>query len=537
MDKVKLPVDVADAQVVMEGTLAVPLKKGGDPRDVIFHAAGDLLDLNTDTLVKGRNLSADKLRVVVDNTGLNISGKGRIDGVPFDGAWSQPIGRDPGQSALRGQVTLNQATLDAFGIALPPGMVSGTGSARIALDFQRGTPPKFALGSDLRGIGLTIPQLSWVKPRGTGGNLQVSGQLGAVPHVDSLEIEGAGLNAKGSVRLNTGATLDRVRFDRLRVGDWLDIPVDLVGQGKGKPVQIVLRGGTLDLRRAEFGKPNANSRSDPPSPPMIVDLDRLRITDTISLTDLKGRFDTARGLDGAFQAQLNGGTSVQGRVLPQDGRSAVRLVSSDAGGVLRSAGLLRQVAGGQLSLTLLPVGSGGAFDGRLTVGDVAIKDAPGIAALVNAVSVVGLVNELNGDGIYFDTVEADFRLTPGQLTLTASSAVGASMGLSMDGIYALNSGLINMQGVITPVYLLNGIGAIFTRKGEGLFGFNYTLKGPVKSPSVGINPLSALTPGGLREIFRAPAPELPAVDGVTTSTLPTPPRPPEKPVVRRGEDR
>lgn len=537
MDKVKLPIDVADAQVVMEGTLAVPLKKGGDPRDVIFHAAGDLLDLNTGTLVKGRNLSAAKLRVVVDNTGLNISGKGRIDGVPFDGAWSQPIGRDPGQSALRGQVTLNQATLDAFGIALPPGMVSGTGSARIALDFQRGTPPKFALGSDLRGIGLTIPQLSWVKPRGTGGNLQVSGQLGAVPHVDSLEIEGAGLNAKGSVRLNNGATLDRVRFDRLRVGDWLDIPVDLVGQGKGKPVQVVLRGGTLDLRRAEFGKPNANSRSDPPSPPMIVDLDRLRITDTISLTGLKGRFDTARGLDGAFQAQLNGGTSVQGRVLPQDGRSAVRLVSSDAGGVLRSAGLLRQVAGGQLSLTLLPVGSGGAFDGRLTVGDVAIKDAPGIAALVNAVSVVGLVNELNGDGIYFDTVEADFRLTPGQLTLTAGSAVGASMGLSMDGIYALNSGLINMQGVITPVYLLNGIGAIFTRKGEGLFGFNYTLKGPVKSPSVGINPLSALTPGGLREIFRAPAPELPAVDGVTTSTLPTPPRPPEKPVVRRGEDR
>lgn len=537
MDKVKLPVGLADAQVVMEGTLAVPLKKGGDPRDVIFHAAGDLLDLHTDTLVKGRSLSADRLRVVVDNVGLDISGKGRIDGVPFDGAWSQPIGRDAGQSALRGQVTLNQDTLDAFGIALPPGTVSGAGSAEIALDFQRGTPPKFALESDLRGIGLTIPQLSWVKPRGAGGNLKVSGQLGDVPRVDSLELEGAGLNAEGSVRLNTGGTLDRVRLDRLRLDNWLDVPVDLLGQGRGKPVQVVLRGGTLDLRRAEFGKPGASAASGQPGAPMIVDLDRLQITDKIALTDLRGRFGTARGLDGAFQAQLNGGTSVQGRVLPQNGRSAVRLVSTDAGGVLRSAGLLRQVAGGQLSLTLLPVGSGGAFDGRLTVGDVAIKDAPGIAALVNAVSVVGLVNELNGDGIYFDTVEADFRLTPGQLTLTAGSAVGASLGLSMDGIYALNSGQINMQGVITPVYLLNGIGSFLTRKGEGLFGFNYTLTGPATAPSVGVNPLSALTPGGLRDIFRAPAPELPAVDGVTNSTLPGPPRSREKPVVRRGEDR
>jgi hypothetical protein len=358
--------------------------------------------------------------------------------------------------------------------------------------------------------------------------------LGPVPQVDRLQIEGAGLNAKGSVRLKEGGILDRVRFDRLRLGDWLDIPVDLVGQGRGKAVQVVLRGGILDLRRAEFGKSNSNGL---PGPPMIVALDRLQITDTIALTGLKGRFGTANGLDGAFQAQLNGGSPVEGRVSPQAGRSAVRLVSNDAGGVLRSAGLLKQVVGGQMSLTLLPVGSGGAFDGRLTVGDVRVKDAPGIAAMLNSVSVVGLVNELNGDGIYFNTVEADFRLTPNRVTLTKASAVGASMGLSMDGIYALDSGLVNMQGVITPVYLLNGIGSVFTRKGEGLIGFNYTLRGPAKSPSVSVNPLSALTPGGLREIFRAPAPELPAVDGITGSTLPAPTPPRDKPVVLRGEDR
>ena len=136
-----------------------------------------------------------------------------------------------------------------------------------------------------------------------------------------------------------------------------------------------------------------------------------------------------------------------------------------------------------------------------------------MVALVNSLSVVGLVNEMNGDGIFFDEVEAAFRLTPDQMTLTEGSAVGASLGLSMDGVYATDTGQIAMQGVVTPVYLLNGIGSLLTRKGEGFLGFNYALSGPAKSPKVSINPLSVLAPGGLRDIFRGPKTQAPLVEG------------------------
>ena len=227
-------------------------------------------------------------------------------------------------------------------------------------------------------------------------------------------------------------------------------------------------------------------------------------------------------MDGKFQARLNGGAVVQGQLIPQNGRSAVRLTSGDAGGVLRSAGLLKQVVGGNMALTLLPVGSGGAFDGRVEATGLRVKDAPGIAALINAISVVGLINELNGDGIYFEQLEGDFRITPNRITLTKSSAVGASLGLSMDGVYGLESGNMQMQGVISPVYLLNGIGSVLTRRGEGVIGFNYRLTGPATQPKVSVNPLSALAPGFFREIFRRPAPKVPEVEGVTESTLPTP---------------
>ncbi|MFZ1339426.1 MAG: hypothetical protein WAS26_10295, partial [Paracoccaceae bacterium] len=85
-------------------------------------------------------------------------------------------------------------------------------------------------------------------------------------------------------------------------------------------------------------------------------------------------------------------------------------------------------------------------------------------------------------------------------------AVGVSLGISFEGAYSSASGRLDMQGVISPIYILNGIGQIFARKGEGLFGFNYRLTGPAENPSVSVNPLSILTPGMFREIFRRPAP-------------------------------
>ncbi|MCX8224680.1 MAG: hypothetical protein OTI35_01295 [Sulfitobacter sp.] len=534
MDKANQPVTLAQGTVDLSGTISFPMKKGSDPKLTIFDISGDLLDLHSDVLVKDRSLAADKMSVVVSNSNITIKGQGNIDGVAFDGGWSQPLGRPGAPSEVRADIVLDQNTLDTFKIKLPPGSVSGKGRAWFALDLAKGRTPSFSITSDLKGVRLNVPQLGWEKPASATGALTVAGKLGPVPQVDLIEAQAAGLTAKGSVKLATGGTLERVRFDTLTVGNWFNMPVDLLGQGAGKPVQVVVRGGSLDMRKAQFGNSKPSGIA---GPPMLLQLDRLQVTDKIALTNMRGRFDMAWGLDGRFTANLNGGTPVSGRVVPQNGRSAIQLSSTDAGGVLRSANMLKQVRGGNLTLTLLPVGSGGAFDGRAQITDVTIQDAPAIAALVNAVSVVGLVNELNGDGIYFDTVEADFRMTPNRVTLTEASATGASLGISMDGVFATDTGRMALQGVISPVYLLNGIGSFLTRKGEGLLGFNYTLGGTAKNPEVSVNPLSALAPGFLRDIFRAPPPDLPPVDGVSGSTLPPTQVAPQKPVVAPYEGR
>ena len=86
--------------------------------------------------------------------------------------------------------------------------------------------------------------------------------------------------------------------------------------------------------------------------------------------------------------------------------------------------------------------------------------------------------------------------------------MGPGLGISVDGIYTLATKEMDFQGVISPFFIVNQIGSVLTRRGEGLIGFNFNVAGPVSAPRVSVNPLSVLTPGMFREIFRRPPPEL-----------------------------
>ena len=337
------------------------------------------------------------------------------------------------------------------------------------------------------------------------------------------------MTATGRIETKPGGGFDRAVFDQVSLGGWLNVAGELRGRGAGRAPAIRVQGGTLDLGRARFGKGSGGD-----APPLDVTLDRLQIADGLALTNLRGTFTTAGGLDGDFTGRMNGGAPVAGTVLPQEGRSAFRITAADAGAVFRDAGIVKQAHGGDMRLTLLPVaGAEGSYDGTLRVTNTRVKEGSGIGALLNAISLVGLIDELAGNGIVFNEVDAKFRLSPTQLILLSSSAVGPSIGVSMDGIYDLASATLDMQGVLSPLYALNIIGSVMTRKGEGLIGFNFNLGGPASDPRVSVNPLSALAPGILREVFREPAPTV----GKTRTEDETEAAPPDRPQPLSGEDR
>ena len=501
MHKAELPVDVAEGQARTQATISLPLLKVVALEDIAYSVTGTLHNMSSDHLVTDRFVSAERLELRASPEGVEIGGPGLLGRVPVNVVWTQAFGDEAaGTSRAEGTIELGQAFLDEFGIGLPDGSVSGTGIAQVDVDLVKGKAPKFKLVSDMNRLGLSLKALAWSKPKNRTGTLEVVGRLGDAPAIDRLVLRAPGLSASGIVDLAPGGALQIAQFDRVTVGNWLDGPVTLTGRGARAPA-VAVTGGTIDLRAAAFGD------GDSEGGPLSLRLDKLTVSEGIALTGFRGEFRAGTGLDGRFSAMVNGQAPIKGTVVPTPSGAAIRLVSDKAGAVLRASDILSNMRGGRLDLTLTPTGGTGIYDGRLSIKGTRIIKAPALTELLSALSIIGLLDQMNSGGITLSDVQAEFQLTPEQLTLYRSSAVGPSLGISLDGIYDLINERMSMQGVISPVYFLNGMGQIFSRGRDGLFGFNFRLTGDANDPRVSVNPLSILTPGAFREIFRSAPPQ------------------------------
>ncbi len=529
LTKADLPVDLARGSAAVSADIIVPLRKALQAEDVPFEARAVLHDMRTDQIVPGRWVIGDGMRVFADNTHLEISGAGRIsatdestDGARFDALWRQSLAKeDAGLSSVSGQVTLDQAFLDEFGIAMPEGFLSGEGRGQFEIDLERGQAPRMRLSSDLRGVGLRIGEIGWSKSPNSGGSLEVTGRLGSPVRIDQLRLESNGLNAVGEVVLNDNNSFGEARFERVTVGSWLDAPVILTARGAGQNPAISVQGGRVDIRRTTFGQGGSGGTGGQ-NTPITLALDRLQVTDSVAIHNMRGTLGTSPALNGEFAGLVNGAAAITGRLTPTEQGTSVRIRSNDAGAVMRSAGVFSKLFEGSMDLFLVPRAENGQYDGQLTAQNVKVRGAPALADILGAISVVGLLQQLNGEGIQFDNVVSQFILTPSHVNLLQGSAVGLSLGVSMEGIYTLENAGLDLRGVVSPIYILNSVGAAVSRQGEGLFGFNYRLGGTANEPNVRVNPLSILTPGILRDIFRGRAPEAPSDEFTSETDEPTP---------------
>ena len=499
------PATVATGTVDLDVQLDLVLRRGLTPQDVNFRIGGTLSDIRSDSLVAGRDLSADRLAIDADNERLEIGGMARLDTVQADASWSRAIG--PGSSPasqIAGTATLTPEALAGFGVVLPDGMVQGQGFGDFTLDLAPGRAAELMLRSDLAGIALAIPALGWRLPAAETGTLLAEVTLGDAPSVPRLEITGAGLDMSGSVALE-GTRLSQLALDHFAIGDWMDVTGGLVDQGDGQPM-VRITGGSVDLR----GLPQSSDTDAgaTASLPMEILLDRLTVTDGIFLTDLSAQIGGSP-ISGDFRGLVGGSAYVTGSILAEPNGMSLRMQSDDGGAVLRAGGIYDNAYGGAFDLILRPHPGQGNYAGLMTIDNPRLRNAPAFAELLNLVSVVGLIEQMaSGEGVSLGEVRADFRISPGAITIVEGTAIGPSMGLSLDGVYDTQAETVDFQGVVSPLYLVNGlVGALFTPRREGLFGFTYRMRGAPDNSTVTVNPLSVLTPGIFREIFRSPPPE------------------------------
>jgi hypothetical protein len=138
-----------------------------------------------------------------------------------------------------------------------------------------------------------------------------------------------------------------------------------------------------------------------------------------------------------------------------------------------------------------------------------VLNAPILARLLTVASLEGIGNLLGGEGIAFEQLEAPFALRNQLLQLGRGRLYGSQLGLTFEGWVNLADDTLDVEGTIVPLYGVNWtigqipiIGRLLRgSEGEGAFAFTYGMRGPVREPTIRVNPLSALAPGFLRELF------------------------------------
>jgi uncharacterized protein YhdP len=225
--------------------------------------------------------------------------------------------------------------------------------------------------------------------------------------------------------------------------------------------------------------------------------------------------DLVRGPDGWRSANLSGRLPKNGEfaltLTPSDAQQTLRLTSSDAGDLLHTLHQTSRVEGGQLTLdaTIFSQRPSLQAKGKLVARQFHVLDAPLLARLLTVASLTGIVNLLGGEGIAFEQLDAPFVVRNDLLQLDKGRVYGSQLGLTFQGRLDLAADTMDLDGTIVPLYGVNWvigqipiIGQLLRgSKGEGAFAATYAMRGPVSEPRISVNPLSALAPGFLRELF------------------------------------
>ena len=496
-------------------TINLPLNEDLDIEDIKIKAAVRLNDLRLGGLVAGRDLERGAIQMEVTSDALKAAGAAVVAGIPVDISVGMEFRNGPANQVVQRAQAVGRATGKQLAAAggFDPGGLMGAGSGQFTARFiqRRDSSAEVQVNGDLAGAALSLA--GWSKPVGPAAEvtarllLRGDRMLG----IDQLHAQGPGMLLEGHVEM-VGAdplllVLDRAELGATRARGQIRYP-----DKPSQPIRVSVSGPVLDLAPQLARQPGRGGAADA-GPPFVADVrfDRVLLAGERGLNGVAAHAEHDGRRLAVLKATSAGPDRLDLSVQPEGSGRRVRLTAADGGSLLRAADLLDTVRGGQLKLD-------GLYDdtrpdtpmtGTAELSDFNVRNGRLLGKLLQAVTIYGLVDALNGPGVAFSDLVLPFRWDGTMLDVTDMRAFSASLGLTAKGRVDAERKTIDVQGTVVPLYLLNSIlgriplvGRLFSaERGGGLVAFNYAMRGPVGDPSVVVNPLSALTPGFLRGLF------------------------------------
>jgi hypothetical protein len=481
-----------------------------------YKATTRLTDLEVSDVRPGYGVTAKTLAVAADQAGVSAKGDVRLNGVPLTVDWRENAAPVKGvQRQVKATGKLDAAAAKALRFDWPSAVA---GSVGVDATMVEGRSPlrTVDVALDLRGASVHVPGIVLWKRQGEPGSASaklVQPDEGRLT-VDQAKVDVAGWLAEGGAALQ----LDPLRPERLSIARLRTPHGDLTGQVALE--RGVWRGrvdvGRLDVRpllQAD-GPAGSGASLEVPDLALQVSAQRLRFGDA-PLSRLSGSVERRGGI--WRTAKLRGHVEDSEVSLDLDTpkqRSALTVRGSDAGWLIRAfASSDRGVRGGtfRLSADLDQARTATSGSGELKIRDFTMWGAPTIARIVSLASFSGLGNALSGRGVPVTRLVIPFELQGERLRIDQARLVGSDIGARADGTIDFATDRLDISGTVAPAYTVNRILARVPILGQIMSGgrsdaalaATFSVTGSLADPQVSVNPLAALVPGLVRDLFGA----------------------------------
>ena len=513
------PISFRNPGGTLTGKLSVdlPLEHHLEFEQVKIRAQGHLAAFRAGALVAGRDLDRGEIDFDANTDALKASGSAAIAGIPASVSLDMDFrGGPPAQVVQRAAASGRASARQLAGLGLDPGglMPSGQAAFEVAYSQRRDGQGELRVKADLREAGLAVA--GWQKAPGQPADAAVRLVLrnDKLVGIEDMQARGPGLQMQGRVELVGDRPLI-LQLDRLVLGATQAAGEVRFPERRGEPIRANLSGPVLDLS-AQFSRKTSSpsSAAAERDPPWVADVrfDKVLMADQHGISSVTAHAEHDGRRLRSLRAESAGPERVRLDITPQGSGRQISLQAADAGTLLRSLDVTQSMQGGKLTLQARydDAQASPPLTGTAELTDFNLRDAPSVGKLLQALTVYGVFDAMQGAGLQFSELVLPFRYAGDVLELLEARAYSASLGLTGQGRIDLARRQIDMTGTVVPAYVLNSmlgripvIGRLFSpEKGGGLVAMNYTIRGALADPAVTVNPLSALTPGFLRGLFK-----------------------------------
>lgn len=510
-----LDIDGFEGAGVVDLTITRPLLTQYDRNLITYDIEGLFDGVAVPFSMGGHELKKGQFKLRANNKDVSLSGPVNFGPWRAQLEWQDQFTDDSKLARYRLTGPMDREALDGFGLGLREyfdGIIdvdieaSGKG-----LDLSGG-----ALKADLTKADIRLGEY-WHKAKGDKGVLSgvLSRTEGSGLEIKDLAINAPGLQINGFIDFETDMGLKTFQMDTVSIDDFADGTVRMTPNANRTAFIINMTGDHLDI--SPFVSEAIAVRESGVSLPMVLDakINRLVLNEMFVLKD--ANFSMEHNGDGTKQGSLKGtlgGEAFLAEIAPNADNMGRTMTLDVPDASLAAMAFLNMdyIKGGRMQLrTILPeTGKTGLMQGELTVDDVILVEAPIMAKILSLASLTGLADAMGGSGLKFEQASIPFSYEDGLLSVRDATASGPALGLTANGDIDIADKVLDVDGVLVPAYSANSalasipiLGDIFAgKKGEGIFALNYAVRGPFSASQVGVNPLSALTPGFLRGIFQ-----------------------------------